>query len=176
VNYISVKLSSIVAQLIIIDIDGSINRVSEKMRILYREAQQHGVFVNLDMEEYRDLPMTVAAFMRVLDEDEFVAIKAGIVLQAYLPEAHHFFGELVQWSKQRYGRSGASIKVRLVKGANLAMSRSRTSRLESGPLSLKIRCRCFICSTCRCSFAPRTCTGCPYWYRLSQSISYDLGT
>lgn len=124
VNYISVKLSSIVAQLIIIDIDGSINRVSEKMRILYREAQQHGVFVNLDMEEYRDLPMTVAAFMRVLDEDEFVAIKAGIVLQAYLPEAHHFFGELVQWSKQRYARSGASIKVRLVKGANLAMERA----------------------------------------------------
>ena len=124
VNYISVKLSSIVAQLIIIDVDGSINRVSEKMRILYREAQQHGVFVNLDMEEYRDLPMTVAAFMRVLDEDEFVAIKAGIVLQAYLPEAHHFFGELVHWSKQRYGRSGASIKVRLVKGANLAMERA----------------------------------------------------
>ena len=124
VNYISVKLSSIVAQLIIIDIDGSINRVSEKMRILYREAQQHGVFVNLDMEEYRDLPMTVAAFMRVLDEDEFVAMKAGIVLQAYLPEAHHFFGELVQWSKKRYERSGASIKVRLVKGANLAMERA----------------------------------------------------
>ncbi len=124
VNYISVKLSSIVAQLIIIDIDGSINRVSEKMRILYREAQQHGVFVNLDMEEYRDLPMTVAAFMRVLDEDEFVAMKAGIVLQAYLPEAHHFFGELVQWSQQRYARSGAGIKVRLVKGANLAMERA----------------------------------------------------
>jgi RHH-type transcriptional regulator, proline utilization regulon repressor / proline dehydrogenase / delta 1-pyrroline-5-carboxylate dehydrogenase len=124
VNYISVKLSSIVAQLVIIDIDGSIDRVSEKMRILYREAQQHGVFVNLDMEEYRDLPMTVAAFMRVLDEAEFVDMKAGIVLQAYLPEAHHFFGELVQWSKKRYERSGASIKVRLVKGANLAMERA----------------------------------------------------
>jgi RHH-type proline utilization regulon transcriptional repressor/proline dehydrogenase/delta 1-pyrroline-5-carboxylate dehydrogenase len=124
VNYVSVKLSSIVAQLIIIDVEGSINRVSEKMRVLYREAQQHGVFVNLDMEEYRDLPMTIAAFMRVLDEDEFIAIKAGIVLQAYLPEAHHFFGELVQWSKQRFARNGASIKVRLVKGANLAMERA----------------------------------------------------
>jgi RHH-type proline utilization regulon transcriptional repressor/proline dehydrogenase/delta 1-pyrroline-5-carboxylate dehydrogenase len=124
VNYVSVKLSSIVAQLIIIDVEGSINRVSEKMRVLYREAQQHGVFVNLDMEEYRDLPMTIAAFMRVLDEEEFIAIKAGIVLQAYLPEAHHFFGELVQWSKQRFARSGASIKVRLVKGANLAMERA----------------------------------------------------
>ena len=121
VNYISVKLSSIVAQLIIIDVDGSIDRVSEKMRILYRNAQQQGVFVNLDMEEYRDLPMTVAAFMRVLDEDEFSAMKAGIVLQAYLPESHHFFGELVTWAKARYEKSGGTIKVRLVKGANLAM-------------------------------------------------------
>jgi RHH-type proline utilization regulon transcriptional repressor/proline dehydrogenase/delta 1-pyrroline-5-carboxylate dehydrogenase len=124
VNYISVKLSSIVAQLIIIDVDGSIDRVSEKMRILYRQAQEHGVFVNLDMEEYRDLPMTVAAFMRVLDEDEFAAMKAGIVLQAYLPESHHFFGELVTWAKARYEKAGGTIKVRLVKGANLAMERA----------------------------------------------------
>jgi RHH-type proline utilization regulon transcriptional repressor/proline dehydrogenase/delta 1-pyrroline-5-carboxylate dehydrogenase len=124
VNYISVKLSSIVAQLIIIDVNGSIKRVSEKMRILYRQAQQNGVFVNLDMEEYRDLPMTVAAFMQVLDEDEFSAMKAGIVLQAYLPESHHFFGELVTWAKARYEKSGGTIKVRLVKGANLAMERA----------------------------------------------------
>ena len=124
VNYISVKLSSIVAQLIIIDIEGSIDRVSEKMRVLYREAIKNGVFVNLDMEEYRDLPMTVVAFMRVLDEDEFAAMKAGIVLQAYLPESHHFFGELVIWAKNRYEKSGGTIKVRLVKGANLAMERA----------------------------------------------------
>ncbi len=124
VNYISVKLSSIVAQLIIIDVNGSIKRVSEKMRILYRQAQQNGVFINLDMEEYRDLPMTVAAFMQVLDEDEFSAMKAGIVLQAYLPESHHFFGELVTWAKARYEKSGGTIKVRLVKGANLAMERA----------------------------------------------------
>ena len=124
VNYISVKLSSIVAQLIIIDVEGSIDRVSEKMRILYREAQHHGVFVNLDMEEYRDLPMTVAAFMRVLDESEFESMKAGIVLQAYLPESHDFFAQLVEWAKTRYARSGGTIKVRLVKGANLAMERA----------------------------------------------------
>ena len=124
VDYISVKLSSIVAQLIIIDVEGSITRVSEKMRILYREAQQHSVFVNLDMEEYRDLPMTVAAFMRVLDEPEFECMKAGIVLQAYLPESHKFFAQLVEWSKARYARTEATIKVRLVKGANLAMERA----------------------------------------------------
>ena len=124
VNYISVKLSAIVAQLIIIDTDGSIDRAAEKMRILYREAQKQGVFINLDMEEYRDLPMTVAAFIRVLDEPEFISMNAGIVLQAYLPESHQFFNELVEWSKKRHAISGASIKVRLVKGANLAMERA----------------------------------------------------
>ena len=124
VNYISVKLSSIVAQLIIIDVDGAIHRVSDRMRILYREAQQNGVFINLDMEEYRDLPMTVAAFMEVLDEDEFAGINAGIVLQAYLPESHQFFAKLTSWAQARYERSGGTIKVRLVKGANLAMERA----------------------------------------------------
>jgi RHH-type proline utilization regulon transcriptional repressor/proline dehydrogenase/delta 1-pyrroline-5-carboxylate dehydrogenase len=46
------------------------------------------------------------------------------VLQAYLPEAHHFFGELVTWAQSRYQESGGTIKVRLVKGANLAMERA----------------------------------------------------
>ncbi len=124
VNYVSVKLSSIVAQLTIIDFEGSVNRVSEKMRVLYRAAQQDGCFVNLDMEEYRDLPMTVAAFKKVLSEAEFASLNAGIVLQAYLPESHHVFADLVQWSQERFAKTGASIKVRLVKGANLAMERA----------------------------------------------------
>jgi RHH-type proline utilization regulon transcriptional repressor/proline dehydrogenase/delta 1-pyrroline-5-carboxylate dehydrogenase len=124
VNYVSVKLSSVVAQLITIDVEGSIARVSEKMRLLYREAIAHGCFINLDMEEFRDLPMTVAAFKRVLSEDEFIGVTAGIVLQAYLPEAHRYFEDLAQWSLDRHAKSGASIKVRLVKGANLAMERA----------------------------------------------------
>jgi len=45
-------------------------------------------------------------------------------LQAYLPESHKFFAELVEWSKKRFARSGGTIKVRLVKGANLAMERA----------------------------------------------------
>ncbi len=124
VNYVSVKLSSIVAQLAIIDFDGSVNRVSEKMRVLFRAAQKNGCFVNLDMEEYRDLPITVAAFKKVLSEVEFASFNAGIVLQAYLPECHSFFADLVQWSQSRFAKTGASIKVRLVKGANLAMERA----------------------------------------------------
>ena len=121
INYVSVKLSSIVSQIITIDRLGSRSRVSAKMRRLYREAQAHATFVNLDMEEYRDLELTVAAFKDVLSEAEFCRVDAGIVLQAYLPESHFAFADLLTWSKCRHRDTGATIKVRLVKGANLAM-------------------------------------------------------
>jgi RHH-type proline utilization regulon transcriptional repressor/proline dehydrogenase/delta 1-pyrroline-5-carboxylate dehydrogenase len=121
INYISVKLSSVVSQIITIDRIGSLDRVATKMRRLYREAESHGTFVNLDMEEYRDLELTMSAFKKVLAEPEFATVAAGIVLQAYLPESHAAFAELVEWSKMRHETSGGIIKVRLVKGANLAM-------------------------------------------------------
>ena len=121
INYVSVKLSSIVSQIITIDRVGSLDRVAAKMRRLYREAEAHNTFVNLDMEEFRDLQLTVAAFKRVLDEAEFSSIAAGVVLQAYLPESHAAFADLVEWARSRHDRTGGTIKVRLVKGANLAM-------------------------------------------------------
>jgi len=60
IDYVSVKLSSVVSQIITVDRDGSLERVAIRMRRLYREAQRHGAFVNLDMEEYRDLALTIA--------------------------------------------------------------------------------------------------------------------
>ena len=121
INYVSVKLSSIVSQIVTIDRPGSLTRVTEKLRRLYREAEAYATFVNLDMEEYRDLELTVAAFKEVLSESEFSGVDAGIVLQAYLPESHRAFGDLLEWSKRRHLHTGATVKVRLVKGANLAM-------------------------------------------------------
>jgi RHH-type proline utilization regulon transcriptional repressor/proline dehydrogenase/delta 1-pyrroline-5-carboxylate dehydrogenase len=75
------------------------------------------------MEEYRDLALTVTAFQEVLDEAEFTGLPAGIVLQAYLPESHRVQRALVAWAIARCGRGGAPIKLRVVKGANLAMER-----------------------------------------------------
>ena len=121
VDYVSVKLSAIVAQLMIVDRDGSLARIAERLRSLYRAAQASGTFVNLDMEEYRDLEITLRAFMSILDEPEFERLTAGIVLQAYLPEAHEALQRLTSWALARHARTGGVIKVRLVKGANLAM-------------------------------------------------------
>ena len=124
VNYVSVKLSSVVSQLSSFDVAGSQRRVSERLRELYRVAKGEGVFLNLDMEEYRDLSLTLDAFFAVLDEAEFAGLSAGIVLQAYLPEAHEALETLIAWSLRRRAAGGAPVKVRLVKGANLAMERA----------------------------------------------------
>src|SRR3989454_1039365 len=75
------------------------------------------------MEEYRDLDLTVTAFREVLDEPEFLPLSAGIVLQAYLPDSHRVQRALTEWALARRARGGAPIKLRIVKGANLAMER-----------------------------------------------------
>lgn len=124
ISYASVKISSIVSQLISIDHAGSVSRASENLRLLYRQAQESNVFINLDMEEFRDLRITVDVFKSLLSEVEFSAMDAGIVLQAYLPESHAVFAELAEWSLERYNKTGATIKIRLVKGANLAMEKA----------------------------------------------------
>ena len=52
-----------------------------------------------------------------------MALPAGIVLQAYLPDSHRVQRELAGWAIARCARGGAPIKLRVVKGANLAMER-----------------------------------------------------
>ena len=97
VEYISVKISSIVSQISLIAFEQTLEAIKTRLRALYRVAltndyitpsgQRVQKFVNLDMEEYRDLHLTVEAFKQVLSEEEFLAHTAGIVLQAYLPDA-----------------------------------------------------------------------------------------
>ena len=123
VDYISVKVSAVVANLDVLAFDDSLDRISERLRQLYRRATSStpASFVNLDMEEYRDLELTLQSFMRVLDEPEFRRLDAGIVLQAYLPDSHAALERLGRWATERHAAGGGTIKVRLVKGANLAM-------------------------------------------------------
>ncbi|MFI2365947.1 bifunctional proline dehydrogenase/L-glutamate gamma-semialdehyde dehydrogenase [Promicromonospora sp. NPDC019610] len=121
VDYVSIKVSSVAAQLVTWDLDGSRDRVVEQLLPLYRAARDHGVFLNLDMEEYRDLALTTAVFTDILGRDEFRDLEAGIVLQAYLPDALGALDGLTEFAAKRVADGGARIKVRIVKGANLAM-------------------------------------------------------
>ena len=125
VGYVSLKISAVVANLDVLAFEHSVSAICDRLRVLYRagERSQPRTFVSLDMEEFRDLPLTLAALTRVLDESEFTAIDAGVVLQAYLPDAHDACERLCEWALDRHERAGGSLKIRIVKGANLAMER-----------------------------------------------------
>ncbi|MCL4831762.1 MAG: proline dehydrogenase family protein [Caldilineaceae bacterium] len=133
VEYISVKVSSVFSQINLVAYRPTVELVKERLRTLYRQAMAHRYtrpdghsthkFINLDMEEYRDLHLTLDAFKEVLDETEFTPLSAGIVLQAYIPDSFYEQQRLTDWALARAGRGGAPIKIRIVKGANLAMER-----------------------------------------------------
>jgi len=125
VDYVSVKISSIASQLNLWAFEESLERICERLRVLYDAALDSPgpKFVNLDMEEYADFDLTITAFTTVLDEDRFRGLTAGIVLQAYLPDSFGALQQLSAWAERRVREGGAAIKIRLVKGANLAMER-----------------------------------------------------
>ena len=133
VEYISVKVSSVFSQIELVAFRATVAHVAARLRTLYRTAARHQYrhpdgrvtpkFINLDMEEYRDLDLTVTTFREVLDEPEFLPVSAGIVLQAYLPDSHRVQRGLTEWAIARRRRGGAPVKLRIVKGANLAMER-----------------------------------------------------
>ncbi|MDN4639889.1 bifunctional proline dehydrogenase/L-glutamate gamma-semialdehyde dehydrogenase [Agreia sp. PsM10] len=121
VDYVSVKVSAVASDLSMWAFDETVERVAETLLPLYRIALPSNKFINLDMEEYRDLDLTLAVFMKILDREELLGYSGGIVLQAYLPDALGAMQRLQEWAAARRSRGGAPIKVRVVKGANLAM-------------------------------------------------------
>ena len=135
VTYVSVKASSLVAQLNPWDLEGNLVRLKEQLRPMYRAAQESGTFINLDMEEYKDLRLTIRLFTELLGEEEFRDLEAGIVLQAYLPDSHDALVELAEWARSR----STPIKIRLVKGANLSMEKveAESHGWEQAPYATK---------------------------------------
>ena len=142
INYISVKISGIYAQTHALNYNESFPELVRRMSKLYQKAidypyvDEEGVkrpkFINLDMEEYKDAHFTMRLFKEVLSKPEFKDYSAGIVVQAYLPDAKGFQEELLEFAKARVEAGGAPIKMRLVKGCNLEME-SVISSLRGWP-------------------------------------------
>ena len=131
INYISIKISGIYAQIHPLSYEQSKKELCKRVATIYRQAinnpykdfdgKTRPKFVNLDMEEYKDTELTLDVFITVLGMPEFKNLTAGIVVQAYLPDAGHFQERLLEFAKKRYAEGGAPLKMRLVKGANLQM-------------------------------------------------------
>ncbi len=143
-EYISVKISTLYSQISSLAFEHTVDIVVERFSRLLRAAGDHYFtkadgtrvpkFVNLDMEAYRDLEITVAAFTRALDQPEFASVSAGLALQAYLPDSYGIQQVLTGWARDRVDRGGAPIKIRIVKGANLEMEKVE-SALQNWPLA-----------------------------------------
>ena len=137
IDYVSVKISTIFSQINLLAWEDTVTHIVQRLKELYRAAIRNPIrysdgskeakFINLDMEEYRDLHLTVAVFKKTLEDPEFHHFSAGIVLQAYLPDVHAIQKELTEWAKKRVKNGGAGIKIRIVKGANLAMEQFEAS-------------------------------------------------
>ena len=136
VDYVSIKVSSVASQISMWDYPGTVDYVVDRLRPLYEDAVELEAagrgqkFINLDMEEYQDLHLTIDVFERLLSEPAFKQLEAGIVLQAYLPDALAATQRLAEFGAQRVADGGAGIKVRLVKGANLSMERVHAETAE----------------------------------------------
>ncbi|MDY7558333.1 proline dehydrogenase family protein [Cryobacterium sp. 10C3] len=128
VDYVSIKVSSIASQLSMWSFDEAVTRVVERLTPLYELAAASAVpkFINLDMEEYRDLDLTIAVFERILDQPRLLGLEAGIVLQAYLPDALGALQGLTHWAQNR-------------RAAGEPRSRCASSRAPTSPWNTSTR-------------------------------------
>ncbi|NQY92590.1 MAG: bifunctional proline dehydrogenase/L-glutamate gamma-semialdehyde dehydrogenase, partial [Campylobacteraceae bacterium] len=138
IDYLSIKISTIYSQINALDFENTVEVLVEKLTKVYTQAVKHpyikpdgsqeNKFINLDMEEYRDLAITVEVFKRTLEKPEFKNFYGGVVLQAYLPDSFLWQKELTDWARNRVEKGGAPIKIRLVKGANMEMEETEASQ------------------------------------------------
>lgn len=137
VDYISIKISTLFSQINPVSFENTVKELVKRLSKIFAQAKKYSFknkdgkmenkFINLDMEEYRDLSLTYLAFTETLSKPEFKDFKAGIVLQAYLPDSHLWQQKLVAFAKDRVEKGGAPLKMRLVKGANMEMEETEAA-------------------------------------------------
>ncbi|WP_088240093.1 L-glutamate gamma-semialdehyde dehydrogenase [Calothrix rhizosoleniae] len=111
---VSVKLTAFYSQFDPLDAQGSEARVSSRIRTLLRRAQELGVAVHFDMEQYIYKDITFEILKKLLMEEEFRSrTDIGMTIQAYLRDSEQDARDLITWAKQR----GYPVTIRLVKGA-----------------------------------------------------------
>ena len=102
-------------------------RAAAKARFTRRDGTIVPKFVYLDMEEYRDKELTAEVFMRTLDRPGLEQARAGIALQAYIPDSFGTQQRINEWARNRVAAGGSPVTIRLVKGANMEAERVEAS-------------------------------------------------
>lgn len=111
---VSVKLSSLDAEIDLKAWEKSKERMKERVRPIFRKAMEAGVFITIDMEQYELKDFTLEVFKDLLQEPEFAKYPHwGCVIQAYLRDSAMDVRKLIEFAKVR----GVPFTIRLVKGA-----------------------------------------------------------
>lgn len=137
IEVISVKVSTIYSQITPLARRRGVEVLCDRMELLYRAAAKArftradgttvAKFVYLDMEEYRDLTVTVDTFLGTLGRPGLGHIDGGIALQAYIPDSFEVQKRINAWARDRVDQGGAPVTIRLVKGANMEAERVEAS-------------------------------------------------
>ena len=137
IEVVSVKISTLTSQISPLARAHTLQVIGDRLEMLYREAARNlfqprvgpavPKFVYLDMEEYRDMALTSAAFMATLDRPGMETVRAGIALQAYIPDSFAVQQQITQWAQRRTAAGGSPVTIRIVKGANMEMERVEAS-------------------------------------------------
>lgn len=111
---ISIKVSAMFSQIDPANHSGSVKKIIERLRPIFKRAKENQIFLNLDLEQYAFKNIILDVFKKLLDEEEFKSYNhIGIVIQAYLKDSENDLRGLIEWCKQK----NRKITIRLVKGA-----------------------------------------------------------
>jgi RHH-type proline utilization regulon transcriptional repressor/proline dehydrogenase/delta 1-pyrroline-5-carboxylate dehydrogenase len=137
IEVVSIKISTLYSQISSLAREHTVAILCDRLERLFRTADRLRFtrpsgeivpkFVYLDMEEYRDMDLTAAAFMRVLSRPGLEKVRAGIALQSYIPDSFRTLLAIQEWGRKRVSQGGGRITIRLVKGANMEMERAEAS-------------------------------------------------
>jgi len=113
VDYVSIKVSAVSGPHQHWAFDEVVETAVRRLTPLYELAASSSPkkFINLDMEEYKDLDLTIEVFTKILDQPQLKDLEAGIVLQAYLPDTLAAMQHLQEWAAKRVAAGGSGVKV-----------------------------------------------------------------
>src|SRR4029079_15030610 len=137
IEVVSDKISTIYSQISTLAREHTMDVLCDRLELLFRAAakakfkRRDGTivpkFVYLDMEEYRDKELTAEVFMRTLDRPGLEKARAGIALQAYIPDSFAAQQHINEWARHRVATGGSPVTIRLVKGGNMEAERVEAS-------------------------------------------------
>ncbi len=128
IDALSVKVSSIGSQLNLLAFEHTVETLRQRLARIYAATLTGDTLVMLDMEAYAHIELTLAVLERTLADPMLDKVRAGVVLQAYLPDSLALLARVQAIAAARVARGGAALRIRIVKGANLASERVESAR------------------------------------------------